>query len=279
MTVSHGPVVHPTRLVPALHPSLRVIHVRHAKIMRAHGMARRARVVAWPGRSPLAAAAGGVRPAAPPGKQAQRAELLAAMSGGGGISKYPVPTVGGNPDGVAVTPDGTAWFAESGANKIGKVTAGGSFTEYPVPPQPGDSGTLQGITVGADGNLWFTTYSYIGRMTPSGSFTFFPITRYNYAYDITPGPDGNVWFTEVLGIVGYVTPAGAVTEFSVGSGINPAFITAGPGGLWFTCPCSSGTYVYHITTAGSLAQYVLPSSMGGGMSPPVPTGGCGSSAA
>ena len=184
------------------------------------------------------------------------------MSGGSGIQEYPVPTANSSPQGVAVTANGTAWFVESDTDKIGEVTAGGSFTEYPIPSQQYDSGILQGITVGPDGNLWFTTYSYIGRMTPSGAFTFFPITRYNYAYDITPGPDGNVWFTEVGGIVGYVTPAGAVTEFSAGGlSIDPYFITAGPGGLWFTAIGYPNTnYVYEITTGGSLAQYLLPSS-------------------
>jgi streptogramin lyase len=64
------------------------------------------------------------------------------------------------------------------------------------------------MTVGADGNLWFGEYSFIGRITPSGAVTQFPVTRYSGAYDVTDGPDGNVWFAEVGGKVGYVTPAG-----------------------------------------------------------------------
>ncbi len=163
---------------------------------------------------------------------------------------------------------------ESCGDKIGEVTAGGSITEYPIPSQEYISGSPQGITVGADGNLWFTTYSYIGRMTLSGAFTFFPITRYNYAYDITPGPDGNIWFTEVGGIVGYVTPAGAVTEFSIGSGIEPEYITAGPGGLWFTAVTTTteSNYLYQITTSGHLTQYVLPSGTSGWILGDVTTG-------
>ena len=197
---------------------------------------------------------------------------------GAGCPNIRCPRWAATPTGWRSPPDGTAWFAESGANKIGKVNAGGSFTEYPVPPQPGDSGTLQGITVGADGNLWFTTYSYIGRMTPSGSFTFFPITRYNYAYDITPGPDGNVWFTEVLGIVGYVTPAGAVTEFSVGSGINSAYITARPAGCGSPAPVPAARTCIRSPRPGRWRSTCC-RQLGAGISPAVPTGGCGSSAA
>ncbi len=262
ITAHRGPVVHRTRLVLPTHPSLRVIHVRHAKVIRARGTTRRVRVVPWPGRLQTTAAGSGSRSPSQE-KRHQHAVLLAAMSGGSGIQEYPVPTASSFPEGVAVTPNGTAWFVESSGNKIGEVTAGGSFTEYPVPSQPAGSGSLQGIAVGADGNLWFTTASYIGRMTLSGSFTFFPIVADSDAYDITPGPDGNVWFTTVEDQVGYVTPAGAVTYFSLGSGlsgISPRFITAGPGGLWFTgTGWPSGNYLYQVSTGGALTQYVLPS--------------------
>jgi len=254
--------IHPTRLVPPLHPSLRVVHVRHFRVVQVHGTVRRVRVVPW---HAVGAAPGRVR------AQQPRIETTAALdlpSASGGISEYPVPTADSSPHGVAVTPNGDAWFAESDTGKIGEVTPGGSFTEYPIPAQPGmpaGDSLPEGVTVGLNGNLWFTTYSYIGEMTPSGSFTFFPITADNYAYDITPGPDGNVWFTEVGHQVGYVTPGGAVTQFDLPSGftgITPQYITAGPDGLWFTALgyAGSGNYVYQMSTSGSMVQYPLPST-------------------
>jgi hypothetical protein len=52
------------------------------------------------------------------------------------------------------------------------------------------------------------------------------------------GPDGNLWFTEQVGNrIGRITPAGVITEFSVGLTANsrPFGITAGPdGNLWFS---------------------------------------------
>ena len=252
--------VHRTHLVPPVHPSLRVIRVRHVRVVRAHGIVRRARVVPWP-RSRGSAA--GLAGSSPSGTSANATIQLTAYAGGsgGGPAEYTVPTAGSQPEGVAVL-GGNAWFAESSGDKIGEVTPAGLFTEYPVPPQQWGSDILHGITVGPDQNLWFTTYSYIGEMTPAGKFTFFPITPDSYAYDITQGPDGNLWFTEVLGKVGYVTPRGAVTEFAVGSGINPEYITAGPdGAVWFTATGSGGAnFVYRITTGGSLTQYALPST-------------------
>ena len=52
---------------------------------------------------------------------------------GSAITEYPMPTASSSPEGVAVTPNGNAWFAEADTSKIGEVTPGGSFTEYPIP--------------------------------------------------------------------------------------------------------------------------------------------------
>jgi streptogramin lyase len=56
-----------------------------------------------------------------------------------------------------------------------------------------------GITAGPDGNLWFTEErgNQIGRITPAGTVTEFPIPNGNsQPAGITAGPDGNLWFTE-----------------------------------------------------------------------------------
>ena len=114
-----------------------------------------------------------------------------------------------------------------------------AITEFPIPTsfaQP------QGITVGPDGNLWFTEsdLNEIGRITPSGQVTQFSagISPYAFPAGITLGPDGNLWFTEPnLDQIGRITTAGQVSEFSDGitPGSHPTGITAGPdGSLWFT---------------------------------------------
>ena len=69
-------------------------------------------------------------------------------------------------------------------------------TEYPL---------LRGsapfeITSGSDGNLWFTEGNKIGRITPAGSITEFPLPKADSEpLGIAPGPDGNLWFTEFRG--------------------------------------------------------------------------------
>ena len=67
--------------------------------------------------------------------------------------------------------------------------AAGTVTEFNVP------GGVFGITAGPDGNLWFTGSSAIGRITPSGTITLFPVPG-SAPGAITAGPDGNLWFLD-----------------------------------------------------------------------------------
>jgi streptogramin lyase len=235
------------------HSSPRVIDASHPRVVQAQGTVRQALVVHRAGRREIPVAGGG------PLARRRKLEAQDLPAAGSKIVEYALPTAGSSPEGVTVTANGVAWFTESNGNQIGKVTAAGQFAEYPIPPAQNDSGGPQGITVGADNNLWFTTYSYIGRMTRSGSFSLFPITPHNDAFDIVLGPDGNAWFTEIGGMVGNVTLSGIVTEYSLGAGIHPAYITSLGGALWFTATSLSANYVYQITTDGSLTQYVMPS--------------------
>lgn len=68
------------------------------------------------------------------------------------------------------------WFTERAVGKIGRVTTGGSFTEFPVPT----AGSVPDqITAGPDGAIWFTmNYSKIGRITvPPTTLTLSPKRR------------------------------------------------------------------------------------------------------
>jgi virginiamycin B lyase len=86
----------------------------------------------------------------------------------------------------------------------------------------------------------------IGRITPAGSITEFPLSTTCGSsscgpFAITAGPDGNLWFTEAANDVGRITPTGSITQFRVGGvcvaneGCEAFGITSGPdGNLWFT---------------------------------------------
>jgi hypothetical protein len=94
------------------------------------------------------------------------------------------------------------------------------ITEYPT--HTNGAGPM-GITVGSDGNLWFTETSAgrIGRITPAGSATDYALGSNHIPEFITGGPDANLWFTEMVGNpgasndVGKSTTGGAITQYPV----------------------------------------------------------------
>jgi hypothetical protein len=103
-----------------------------------------------------------------------------------------------------------------------------TFTEFPLPPAPDpalpyrDLGT---IVTGSDGNLWFLqSYSEkkglgeltlsVGRMTPEGEFTEFPINTESYYSFLTAGEDGNLWISTQSRIY-RLTTSGLITDFKL----------------------------------------------------------------
>jgi hypothetical protein len=85
------------------------------------------------------------------------------------------------------------WFTETTGNRIGRITVTGQITEIGLPAntQPVE------IIAAADGNLWFTSATaptQINRFTPAGAITNHVVT--GTVNGLTPGPEGNVWFTQ-----------------------------------------------------------------------------------
>jgi len=79
------------------------------------------------------------------------------------IQEFPTPTIGSRPLGITTGPDGALWFAEALGRKIGRITASGTITEFPL-PFPTFFGAM-GVAVGSDGALWFTdSANKIGRL-------------------------------------------------------------------------------------------------------------------
>jgi streptogramin lyase len=146
------------------------------------------------------------------------------------------------------------YFTESGTGKLATINplAGSiaaiqsSIIESPVVPSGAGAG-LDGITVGPDGNLWFTEVSVdrVGRATPN------LVTVNEFSTGIAAGaapanivaaPDGALWFTESnfnggQGAIARITTTGMVTNTFplTGNNNDPEDITVGPDtNLWFT---------------------------------------------
>lgn len=106
---------------------------------------------------------------------------------------------------------------------------------------PDTKANPQYITLGPDGNIWFTEQmgNKIGKISPSGVITEYPLPPNSNPCGITAGPDGNVWFTEPpVGRIARMNSSGAYNEYQI-SDISalPCEIARGPdAGLWFTEP-------------------------------------------
>jgi streptogramin lyase len=160
------------------------------------------------------------------------------------VTEFEVPSARCFLAGIAAGPDGSLWFTEWSANKIGRITTDGVITEFKLPglTNPGD------IASGSDGSLWFTRSTWsswenggpyrsppmIGRITTAGVVSEFPIPH--SAHGIVAGPDGALWFGEEgVAKIGRITTGGVVTEFSTRMDGSVGGIAAGPdGALWFT---------------------------------------------
>jgi len=162
-----------------------------------------------------------------------------------------------DPNAITIGPDGALWYTLAGGS-IGRMTAAGSFTSYPLPTL---NSAPEGITAGPDGALWFTesTANQIGRITTAGVVTEFPVLTVNSSpWGIAAGPDGALWFTEsAANQIGRITTGGAITEYENHYGTGPNGITAGPdGALWFTEYIQVG----RISTEGSITSSTVTST-------------------
>ena len=133
---------------------------------------------------------------------------------------------------LAITegPDGNGWFTisvtdSSGSplrTEIGRATPTGLITRFPTPTVDACTvfgrAPVCGITVGPDGNLWFTETrtKRIGRITLSGQITEFLADGPGgeFFYEITAGPDGNLWVADSQNDIIRITPAGVITTFT-----------------------------------------------------------------
>jgi uncharacterized delta-60 repeat protein len=184
------------------------------------------------------------------------------------IVEYHVPTPNSGPDWTVSGPDGNLWFSEVNAPRIGKITPQGSVSEIALPISPDQ--IVGQIVSGPNGNLWFSiatvnatdgTPSGAGEileMTPAGTVVQeFTLPTVDDALCLTQGPDGNIWFADYYrGMIGRMTPAGAVTYFQAPYGI--AGIIAGPdGNLWFEG--TSLPSIGRVAPDGTITVFPLPS--------------------
>ena len=89
---------------------------------------------------------------------------------------------------------------------------------------------------------------------PSGTVSEIADPTANFTASlIAAGPDGNVWYAGNAagrGVLGRVTPAGAISDFDLGAGVNPSALAVGNDGkLWLADAASN--LIERFTTSGT----------------------------
>ena len=155
-------------------------------------------------------------------------------------------------------PTGLAPLGMSQQSNDSRIAANNNIRLFPTPTV---ISWPDYITKGSDGNVWFTEFysDRVGRVTPSGAITEFPLPALNDVEGITSGPDGNLWFTEPgENKIGKMTTGGVVSTFPIkATDPSPRGITAGPdGNVWFV-EFYDGA-IGRITPAGVITRFTIP---------------------
>lgn len=184
-------------------------------------------------------------------------KAIAKVSPAGGVTSYKLSTALRCPNYITAAPNKEAalYFTSACEYHIGEITTAGVISSFPL-----ETGVLGPITVGPDGNLWYTVENAeeIGKMTPSGTGNRYSLPSGSKPNGLAVGADGELWFSDNgTNRIGKITTAGSVTEYALPAGSDPWGMAAGPeNDVWFveygTCK------VAKVTTAGVITEYSLP---------------------
>lgn len=181
------------------------------------------------------------------------------------LIEHKIPTHAAHANGITVGSDGAIWFAESGANQIGRITVDGEVTEYPIPSEDAVEDRQGFVGLGPDGAIWFNEdlVNKIGRITPDGTITEFALPQgTGYIRQIVAGKDGALWLTatEANKILKLSTEGEVLAEYPLPVPNSlPAGMVAGPdGAFWFIE--RGANQVGRITLEGEITEYPIPTA-------------------
>jgi virginiamycin B lyase len=111
-----------------------------------------------------------------------------------------LPRPGAVPTDVAIGADGSVWFLQFRANRIGRWRDG-KFSDFEVAKE---NAGLSGLAIAGDGAVWFgmVRSSSLGRLR-DGRVDTFRLPRANARpYTLAADRDGNIWYADISGYVG-----------------------------------------------------------------------------
>jgi virginiamycin B lyase len=184
----------------------------------------------------------------------------------------PLPTANAAPTGITRAADGSIWFAEQNANKLGRIGTNGVMTEYNVPTA---NSAPQYLTSTPDGNVWFTERygRKIGRISDAGgAIAEFAIPGVGANPTAIATVGSTVWFasadSSATARLGKISSTGTITELPrAATRTTITGIVGGPdGNLWVTEVSPYwGDGIAKVNTAGwgTFTNYMLPNHSAG----------------
>lgn len=130
----------------------------------------------------------------------QAGSKLIRIEPSGAIATMELSRPGVVPTDVAVGADGSVWFLQFRANRVGRLK-NGAFSDFKVAEE---NAGLSGLAVAGDGAVWFgmVRRSSLGRLR-DGKVATFRLPRDNARpYSLAVDPSGNVWYADISGYVG-----------------------------------------------------------------------------
>ena len=114
------------------------------------------------------------------------ASKMARITPKGEITEFAIPSSDSQPRAIALGADGNIWFSEFNTSKIGRITVAGQITEFAIPSA---TGSPTNVAVGPDRNVWYTKGAALGRVSPTGAITEFPLAPNSRGVGLTAGSD------------------------------------------------------------------------------------------
>lgn len=209
--------------------------------------------------------------------------------GSGESRRHPIPTThgresgsggaggpsGSGPSDITTGPDGTVWFIETEADRVGRITPDGKITELPL-FGPGD-GYIRpsSITAAPDGSVWVsaTLARRLARVDGKTlTITQFPVATGGGTVDaqsVAADAAGGAWFERSAGsamdirppqaALGRMDRTGAITYHPLPAGGPrwPGSLTAGPdAAIWFLD--GPAKTVGRMAPDGTVTEFLLP---------------------
>ncbi len=151
---------------------------------------------------------------------------------------YPVPTTNAILQGITVAPDGTIWFAEALAEKLGRIACDSCSVQEFSPPSSLKLVAPIQVAVDSSGMVWFTDHgsNQFGSFNPTTlEWKTFPVGFCHGECHVTlPNAisvvNGQVWFSEHF--------AGRIARYDPNTGLLIEYIIPTPSGS------PSGRYAY-----------------------------------